>query len=57
MDCLPERLLGRRYYQPTTRGFEKTLGERLGKWAELKRQRKASPAPLNPATPRSEEPE
>jgi putative ATPase len=57
MDCLPERLLGRRYYQPTARGFERTLGERLGKWAELKRQRKASPAPLNPAIARSEEPE
>ena len=29
MDCLPERLQGRRYYRPTGRGYEKTLGERL----------------------------
>jgi putative ATPase len=57
MDCLPERLLGRRYYQPTTRGFEKTLGDRLGKWAELKRQRKATPGGLNPDRARAEEPE
>ena len=42
MDCLPERLQGRHYYRPTTRGFEKTLGERLSRWAALKRQRKST---------------
>jgi putative ATPase len=31
-DYLPERLRGRRYYQPTDRGFEKTIGERLAWW-------------------------
>ena len=39
MTCLPERLQGRQYYRPTTRGFEKTLADRLSRWAELKRAR------------------
>jgi putative ATPase len=57
MDCLPTRLQGRRYYEPTGRGYEKTLADRLGRWAELKRQRKAPPvAPAGPPAP-SEEPE
>ncbi len=43
MDCLPERLQGRQYYRPTGRGFEKTLTDRLSRWAELKRDRKAPP--------------
>jgi putative ATPase len=29
MECLPERLRGRRYYVPTEEGFEKRMGERL----------------------------
>ena len=29
MDCLPEALAGRRYYQPTARGQEKAIDERL----------------------------
>jgi putative ATPase len=29
MDCLPEALAGRRYYQPTSRGQEKSIDERL----------------------------
>ena len=29
MECLPERLRGRRYYAPTEEGFEKRMGERL----------------------------
>ncbi len=29
MDCLPDRLRGKRYYHPTEEGFEKRLGERL----------------------------
>ena len=41
MDCLPERLQGRQYYRPTQRGYEKTLTDRLSRWAELKRERKA----------------
>ncbi len=31
-EYLPERLRGRSYYQPTDRGFEKTVGERLAWW-------------------------
>ena len=33
---LPEKLKGRKYYQPTERGFEKVLKERLAKIAEYK---------------------
>jgi putative ATPase len=40
MDCLPPRLQGRQYYRPTNRGFEKTLAERLEKWAAIKRARR-----------------
>jgi putative ATPase len=45
MDCLPPRLQGRQYYQPTTRGYEKILAERLEKWAAIKRARRAEPRP------------
>ena len=41
MDCLPPRLQGRQYYTPTGRGYEKTIGDRLARWAEIKRDRKA----------------
>ena len=40
MDCLPPRLQGRQYYTPTGRGYEKTIGDRLARWADLKRERK-----------------
>jgi putative ATPase len=33
---LPEKLTGRKYYQPTERGFEKVLKERLTKISEFK---------------------
>src|SRR5262245_51804165 len=39
MDCLPEALLGRRYYRPTDRGGEASLKERL-EAARLVRERK-----------------
>ncbi len=42
MDCLPERLQGRQYYRPTNRGYEKTLNDRLSRWTDLKRERKAA---------------
>jgi putative ATPase len=32
---LPENLAGRRYYQPTTRGFERELAERLQRIREI----------------------
>jgi putative ATPase len=42
MDCLPERLQGRRFYQPTERGFEKEIKRRLDGWNEIKNQRRGS---------------
>jgi putative ATPase len=36
MDCLPPSLRGRRYYQPTQRGFEETIKRRLERWQALK---------------------
>jgi len=39
MDCLPESLRGRKYYQPTTRGFEKEIKRRLDGWDEIKKRR------------------
>ena len=32
MDCLPESLRGKAYYQPTERGFEKEIKRRLDGW-------------------------
>ncbi len=40
MSCLPERLAGRRFYEPTERGFEKEIKRRLDGWTEIKRQRR-----------------
>jgi len=40
MDCLPGRLQGRRFYQPTERGFEKEIKRRLDGWNEIKQQRR-----------------
>jgi putative ATPase len=42
MDCLPESLAGRKYYQPTERGFEKEIKRRIDGWAEIKRKRRSS---------------
>lgn len=43
MDCLPERLQGRRFYRPTDRGFEKEVRRRLDAWTALKARRKEQP--------------
>lgn len=40
-DYLPDELQGRFFYQPTNRGYEKTIGERLQKWRQYKRQLKS----------------
>ena len=40
MDCLPPSLEGRRYYQPTDRGFEKEILRRLEGWRRIKAERK-----------------
>ena len=39
-DYFPEALGRRQFYQPTPRGFEKILGDRLARWSELRRQRR-----------------
>jgi putative ATPase len=39
MECLPENLKGRRYYQPTDQGFEKRLKEKMQAIEEWKRKR------------------
>lgn len=40
MECLPPGLAGEKFYEPTNRGFEIRLRERL---AELSARRKGSP--------------
>jgi putative ATPase len=40
MDCLPDALAGRRYYQPTDRGFEREIGRRLEGWRRIKEERR-----------------
>ncbi len=44
MDCLPEALVGRRYYRPTDRGREADVAARL-EAARLIRERKKAPPP------------
>jgi putative ATPase len=36
MECLPESLAGRRFYEPTGRGNEKYVQERLARWRQLR---------------------
>jgi putative ATPase len=40
MECLPPSLVGRRYYDPTERGFEREIKRRLDGWAAIKRARR-----------------
>jgi len=42
LTCLPERLAGRRFYEPTERGFEAELGARLARWRELRKKKVGS---------------
>jgi putative ATPase len=44
MSCLPENLEGRKYYEPTERGFEKEIKRRLDGWKEIKDAIKKKPA-------------
>jgi putative ATPase len=54
MPCLPESLAGRRYYQPTDRGLEKRIAERL---EEMRRFREGvSDAPAKAAESTTGEP-
>ena len=40
MSCLPPALDGRKYYEPTDRGFEKEIKRRLEGWEAIKKTRK-----------------
>jgi putative ATPase len=40
MTCLPPALEGRKYYEPTERGFEKEIKRRLEGWERVKRARR-----------------
>jgi putative ATPase len=40
MSCLPPALAGRKYYEPTERGFEKEIKRRLDGWEGIKKKRK-----------------
>ncbi len=45
-EYLPEPLRGRRWYQPSEFGYEKTVKERMDWWAKLKREAGAPSSPL-----------
>jgi putative ATPase len=38
LDCLPERLRGRRFYHPTGRGLEQKIAERIERWLAARRK-------------------
>ena len=42
MSCLPSALEGRKYYEPTERGFEKEIKRRLDGWAEIMKKRRTN---------------
>jgi putative ATPase len=44
-DYWPEALGRQRFYEPTGRGFERTIGERLETWERLRRARRAANDP------------
>jgi putative ATPase len=44
MECLPEGLVGRRYYRPTDRGREKDVGARLEAARLIRERRSSSPS-------------
>ena len=39
MECLPSNLSGRTYYEPSGRGLEKALGQRIAEWRALRAQK------------------
>jgi putative ATPase len=40
MECLPPSLAGKKYYNPTDRGFEKEIKRRLEGWQKVKEERR-----------------
>jgi putative ATPase len=45
MPCLPESLLGRRYYRPTNEGYEAQLQKRIEEWRRRRAARTEKPQP------------
>jgi putative ATPase len=48
MSCLPPALEGRRYYEPSGRGFEKEIKRRLDGWEEIKKNRRSKTESADP---------
>jgi len=44
MECLPESLVGKRYYEPTGRGLEKRIAERLEEIRKAKEAKRRNPS-------------
>jgi putative ATPase len=44
MSCLPPALEGRKYYEPTERGFEQEIRRRLAAWDDVKRRLRSDAA-------------
>jgi putative ATPase len=42
MSCLPPALEGRRYYEPTERGFEREIRRRLDEWKAIRTRRRTN---------------
>ena len=42
MSCLPSALEGKKYYEPTERGFEKEIKRRLDGWEAVKKKRRTT---------------
>ena len=42
MPCLPDALVGHKYYEPTERGFEKEIKRRLDGWEAIKKKRRGT---------------
>jgi putative ATPase len=43
MECLPDSLIGREFYRPTDRGFEKEIGRRMEGWKVIRKRRGVEP--------------
>jgi putative ATPase len=44
MECLPPSLVGRQFYQPTERGVERRIAERLSELRRIRSAGKADPS-------------
>ena len=48
MDCLPPSLADRTYYEPTDRGLEKAIRQRIAEWRAVKRRKAGSTGTVDP---------